>query len=110
MDELDAGVRRHDPISVPVGCPYFMIKRFLGKMFSGRPSGAAQPKVISLKSRGRISRCAVQVCETLQRHDYATYVVGGAVRDLLLGREPKDYDVATEAKPEEVRALFRRSR
>ncbi len=110
MDELDADVRRHDPISVPVGCPYFMIKRFLGKIFSGRPSGAAQPKVIPLKSHGRISRCAVQVCETLQRHEYATYVVGGAVRDLLLGREPKDYDVATAAKPEEVRALFRRSR
>jgi poly(A) polymerase len=87
-----------------------MIKRFLGKFFSGRVSGAAQPKIIPLKSHGRISRYAVQVCETLQRRDYATYVVGGAVRDLLLGREPKDYDVATAAKPEEVRALFRRSR
>jgi len=87
-----------------------MIKRFLGKIFSGRQSHPAQPKVIPLKSHGRISRCAVQVCETLQRRDYAAYVVGGAVRDLLLGREPKDYDVATDAKPEEVRALFRRSR
>ena len=39
-----------------------------------------------------------------------TFLVGGAVRDLLLGREPKDFDVATGARPEQVRGIFRRSR
>ena len=85
-----------------------MIKRFLGRIFSGRQS--AQPKIIPLESHGRISRCAAQVCETLQRRDYAACIVGGAVRVLLLGRTPKDFDIATSAHPEEVRALFRRSR
>ena len=58
----------------------------------------------------RISSGAQKVCETLQQHGFAAYVVGGAVRDLLLGREPKDFDVATGARPEQVRAIFRRSR
>ena len=60
--------------------------------------------------RGRISSCARKVTATLQEKGYSAYVVGGAVRDLLLGRDPKDFDVATSATPEEVRAVFRRSR
>jgi len=91
-----------------------MIRRFLGKVFSGKLFRPAQSKVIPFKShriaRERISRCAATICETLQQRGYATYVVGGAVRDLLLGREPKDYDIATAARPEQVRATFRRSR
>ena len=45
---------------------------------------------------------------TLQRAGFEAYVVGGAIRDLLLGRAPKDYDVATAATPEEIRAVFGR--
>ncbi len=48
--------------------------------------------------------------DALQAQGYAAFVVGGAVRDLLLGKHPKDFDVATEAHPEQVRAAFRRSR
>ncbi len=91
-----------------------MIKRFLGRVFSGKLFKAAQPKIIPFGShhiaRESISACALRVTQTLQRHDFSAFVVGGAVRDLLLGRRPKDYDVATDATPEEVRALFRRSR
>ena len=46
------------------------------------------------------------VCETLQRQGYQAFLVGGCVRDLLLGRTPADYDVATNARPEEVLQLF----
>ncbi len=46
----------------------------------------------------------------LQAHGYTAYVVGGAVRDLMLGVQPKDFDVATDAHPEEMHRLFRRSR
>jgi poly(A) polymerase len=60
--------------------------------------------------RNRIHPCALKVTRTLMDAGYAAFVVGGAVRDLLLGREPKDFDVATDATPEEIRALFRRSR
>ncbi|MBI4190491.1 MAG: polynucleotide adenylyltransferase PcnB [Betaproteobacteria bacterium] len=91
-----------------------MIRRFLGKVFSGQLFRPAQLKIIPFKAhriaRERISRCAATTCEALQQHGFAAYVVGGAVRDLLLGREPKDYDVATGARPEQVRAIFRRSR
>ena len=46
------------------------------------------------------------ICEMLERHQYRALLVGGCVRDLLLGREPADYDVATDATPVEVAGLF----
>ena len=46
----------------------------------------------------------------LQNSDHSAYLVGGGVRDLLLGLEPKDFDVATDAKPEQIRKLFRNCR
>lgn len=91
-----------------------MIRKFLGKVFSGRMFGPRQPKIIPFRSHGiareRISRCALTTTQALQQRGYGAFIVGGAVRDLLLGSDPKDFDVATDAKPEEVRQLFRRSR
>jgi poly(A) polymerase len=52
---------------------------------------------------------ANQICATLRRHGHQAYLVGGCVRDLILGREPADYDVATDARPERVQELFPRS-
>ena len=52
---------------------------------------------------------ARRVVETLQEAGYEAYIVGGAVRDLILGHRPKDFDVATNATPEQVKALFRRA-
>src|SRR5258706_14039341 len=93
---------------------HLMIRRFFGKMFSGKLFKSAQPKVIPFKTHriasDHVSRCALKTCETLQQHGHAAYVVGGAVRDLLLGAIPKDYDVATAARAEEGSAIFRRSR
>lgn len=60
--------------------------------------------------RRLVSHNAVRVCETLQNKGYKAFVVGGAVRDLLLGMRPKDFDVATDASPEETQRLFRRAR
>ncbi|MDA0977127.1 MAG: polynucleotide adenylyltransferase PcnB [Proteobacteria bacterium] len=57
-----------------------------------------------------ISINAIKVVNRLTEHGYQAYVVGGCVRDLLLGKTPKDFDVATDAHPEEVRDLFRNSR
>ena len=61
-------------------------------------------------SNTAISSAALKTCEGLQRAGYKAYVVGGGVRDLLLGLRPKDFDVATDAPPEKVQPLFRRSR
>ncbi len=60
-------------------------------------------------SRGDVSAGALKVCDVLRGAGHSAYVVGGAVRDLLLGIEPKDFDVATDARPEQVKPLFRRA-
>lgn len=57
-----------------------------------------------------ISTSALKVVSRLTESGFQAYVVGGCVRDLLLGKSPKDFDVATDAHPEEVRELFRNSR
>jgi len=60
-------------------------------------------------ARASISQGALKVCEILRLHKHSAYIVGGAVRDLLLGVVPKDFDVATDANPDEIHRLFRRS-
>jgi len=61
-------------------------------------------------SRSLISTNALKVLYRLHRSGYLAYLVGGGVRDILLGREPKDFDVGTNARPREVRRLFGNSR
>jgi poly(A) polymerase len=61
-------------------------------------------------SNNRISQAAMRTCEGLQKAGFKAYVVGGGVRDLLLGLKPNDFDVATDAPPETVQPLFRRAR
>jgi poly(A) polymerase len=98
------------------GVPAFMIRRMLRRVFGAkRPARQpAEPVRVPAAEHGlrpdRISPCALKITETLHQTGYKAYVVGGAVRDLLLGSQPKDFDVATDATPEEVRRLFRRSR
>lgn len=58
-------------------------------------------------SRRDIDPDALKVLYRLSRNNYIAYLVGGGVRDLLLGRKPKDFDVSTNARPEQIRALFR---
>jgi len=58
----------------------------------------------------RVDPDVQKVLRRLVRHGHEAYLVGGGVRDLLLDRRPKDFDVATSARPEEVRELFRNSR
>src|SRR3954469_8447749 len=60
--------------------------------------------------RGQIDPDADRVVRRLARHGYKAYLVGGCVRDLLLGRKPKDFDVATSATPNEIKQLFRNCR
>ena len=57
----------------------------------------------------QIPAAAQEIVEKLCEHGYEAYLVGGCVRDMLLGREPGDWDITTSAKPEEVKAVFRRT-
>lgn len=89
-----------------------LFKRVFGKKPAVRASGKCRiiPYEVHGVGRDGISGAARRVTDGLQAAGYQAYVVGGAVRDLLLDRHPKDFDVATDATPEEVRRVFRRSR
>src|SRR4028119_890399 len=58
-------------------------------------------------SRRDIDPGALKVLYRLHEHHYVAYLVGGSVRDLLLGRRPKDFDIGTSAHPHQVKKLFR---
>lgn len=68
------------------------------------------PAVTNTISQDQISIGALKVLNRLADHGYEAYLVGGGVRDLILGAHPKDFDIATSAHPEEVNQLFRNSR
>lgn len=98
-----------------------MIKKFIDKLL-GKPSATA-PKTSKSPLGKRqdvpasehgidpalLDERAVRVVQTLKDAGYEAYIVGGAVRDLILGQRPKDFDVATDATPEQVKSLFRRA-
>src|SRR5581483_1911967 len=74
------------------------------------PAPRVIPRAQHNLSRKNISRGALRVLYGLHEHGFRACLVGGAVRDLLLGGNPKDFDVATDATPEEVKKLFRNCR
>ena len=100
-----------------------MIKKFIDKLLGKAPkvtvnkdSGAAPagkrvevPKSEHQIDPSLVDERAVKVVSTLADAGYVAYIVGGAVRDLLVGMRPKDFDVATNATPEQVKACFRRA-
>ncbi|WP_328988160.1 polynucleotide adenylyltransferase PcnB [Thiorhodovibrio winogradskyi] len=77
---------------------------------SAEPTPSIVPRPEHSISRANISANAVRVLNRLKQSGYQAYLVGGGVRDLLLGHEPKDFDVATDARPEDVRRVFRNCR
>ena len=90
-----------------------MIRRWLNKVLGNAPK-IPGPTIHPISQHGirreQLHACALKVTRTLTENGHAAFVVGGAVRDLLLGHEPKDFDIATNATPEQIRVLFRRSR
>jgi len=92
-----------------------MIKKFIRKIFGGKddPHSRTEPVVLGPAEHRidpqLVSSNARRVTETLQGAGFKAFVVGGAVRDLLLGVKPKDFDIATDATPEQVKKLFRRA-
>jgi poly(A) polymerase len=92
-----------------------MIKKLIRRILGGspKPGKTTEPVVFGPSDHGirldDVSPNAIRVTQTLQRADYKAFIVGGAVRDLVLGHRPKDFDIATDATPEEVKRLFRRA-
>jgi poly(A) polymerase len=90
-----------------------MIKKLIRSILGKKKKDPTQPLVLGPKQHDinpqLVSPNAVRVTKTLQDNGYKAFIVGGAVRDLLLGVKPKDFDVATNATPEQVKRLFRRA-
>ncbi len=91
-----------------------MIRKLLRRVFKRGEPYPHPVEIIEAREHGirpeQVSSGARRTCETLQQAGHKAYVVGGAVRDLIAGIVPKDYDIATDATPDQVRGLFRRSR
>ncbi|MGC9162681.1 MAG: polynucleotide adenylyltransferase PcnB [Thiomonas sp.] len=95
-----------------------MIRKFITRLFkSDKTQDTVQrrgqrrelPRSVHQIDSSRISANARATVQALQQAGYEAYIVGGAVRDLLLGHKPKDFDVATNATPEQVKPLFKRA-
>jgi poly(A) polymerase len=92
-----------------------MIKKIIDKLLGKRSTQPVFGKRREIAASehgidpGLVDKRAVDVVQTLQDAGHEAYIVGGAVRDLLLGLRPKDFDVATDATPEQVKSLFRRA-
>ena len=101
-----------------------MIKKFIDKLLGKKaPATGAETNAAATVAGKRVEvpksehqidptlvdERAVKVVSTLADAGYEAYIVGGAVRDLLVGMRPKDFDVATNATPEQVKSLFRRA-
>lgn len=97
-----------------------MIKKII-QSWLGNKSAKKKPKdeLVQATTYGKkdhgidkrnISEAAIKTVYGLHKAGFRAYIVGGAVRDLLLQRHPKDFDIATDATPEQVRSVFRRSR
>jgi poly(A) polymerase len=89
------------------------IRKFLGVKENTPARDSSEPVVLTAAEHGidpkLVTANAVRVTQALQDNGYKAFVVGGAVRDLLLGVKPKDFDIATNATPEQVKRLFRRA-
>lgn len=97
-----------------------MIKKFISKLLGKSPLAAKGKKLqfgkreeVGVAAHGidpaLVDERALNVVHTLKDAGYEAYIVGGAVRDLMVGLRPKDFDVATDATPEQVKSLFRRA-
>jgi poly(A) polymerase len=96
-----------------------MIKTIIDKLLGKEPAARARksrfgkreevPASVHGIDPQLVDQRAVDVVRTLKDAGHEAYIVGGAVRDLLLGLRPKDFDVATDATPEQVKHLFRRA-
>ena len=90
-----------------------IIQNLFGKSDKSGPGRFGKRRVIPAATHGinpdLVDERAWNVVRTLQERGFQAYIVGGAVRDLLVGLKPKDFDVATDATPEEVKACFRRA-
>lgn len=99
-----------DSIPEPPELPSFRVEEDAPLPVEERHIGTGLVRHDVVLDEDRIDADAAKVVRRLERGGFQAYLVGGCVRDLLLGGKPKDYDIATSARPEDVRSAFRNSR
>lgn len=109
--------RKKDNFPAPPDLPSFRVEADApppeaerGRAAAERHVGTSLVRHDTLLDDSAIDADAAKVVRRLERSGFQAYLVGGCVRDLLLGSKPKDYDIATSARPEDVRAIFRNCR
>lgn len=103
--------REHDSLKYTLSKAW---SKLWAKLCAKNPQNRLEPLIIARHSHGisrkNLSSYVIKVLYTLHNAGYKAYLVGGGVRDLLLKAHPKDFDVATNARPEQIRTLFRNCR
>jgi len=108
--------RHRDDLPAPPDLPSFRVepteeeREQPTRNVSERHGGTGLVRHDAFLDEAAIDPDAAKVVRRLERHGFQAYLVGGCIRDLLLGGRPKDFDIATSARPEDVRALFRNCR
>ncbi|HEY1954225.1 MAG TPA: polynucleotide adenylyltransferase PcnB [Polyangiaceae bacterium] len=108
--------RQKDNLPAPPELPSFRVEPSdedrdrQGKSVAERHEGTGLVRHDAFLDESSIDPDAAKVVRRLERHGFQAYLVGGCIRDLLLGGRPKDFDIATSARPEDVRSLFRNCR
>lgn len=102
--------RTNDQLPAPPELPSFRVEDEPPEPPEERHKGTGLVRHDARFDPFRLDADAVRVVQRLERAGFQAYLVGGCVRDLLLGGKPKDFDIATSARPEDVRALFRNCR
>jgi len=106
--------KKNPPVPEAEDYPIIKVNKVLTQPFLFKDITEKKPIIIPRSehpiSRKNIDREALKVLYRLKDSGHLAYLVGGSVRDLLLGRKPKDFDIGTDARPEELRKLFRHSR
>jgi poly(A) polymerase len=108
--------RQKDNLPAPPELPSFRVepsddeRELRNKSIAERHAQTGLVRHDAFLEESSIDPDAAKVVRRLERHGFQAYLVGGCIRDLLLGGRPKDFDIATSARPEDVRALFRNCR
>ena len=102
--------RNNDQLPAPPDLPSFRVEGAPPEPPEERHKGTGLVRHDARFDPFRLDADAVKVVQRLERAGFQAYLVGGCVRDLLLGGKPKDFDIATNARPEDVRGQFRNCR
>ena len=107
--ELKRKLKKVRKVRIIIFFNFITFLNFTTNMYYRSQTMPISPKTIDEVLRSAVGQRAYRIVETLSEKGFDTWWVGGAVRDMLAGRVPKDIDIATKAKPDQIHASFARA-